>query len=235
MNLPLHSPPVASTVASLQAPLSAPSRRIAVCTLAALLAGPLIGCSKSPTQVAIPRGATVLAFGDSITHGTGAAQGEDWPTLLAAMTGWNLVNAGVPGDTAQAGRARIASMLSQHQPALVIVGLGGNDFLRRRAADQVKEDLRDILRQIKATGTPAAMLAVPAPSLLAAVASSLSDAPLYQALAEEEGVVLVGDVISTVLSDNALKADPIHPNAEGYRRMAEGIYKALQKSGFVSS
>jgi acyl-CoA thioesterase I len=216
-----------------QQPLT-PNRRTALGALSAVLAWPLIGCSKSLTQAAIPSGATVLAFGDSITHGTGAATGEDWPTLLAARTGWNLVNAGVPGDTAQGGRARIASLLSQHQPALVIVGLGGNDFLRSRPADQVKEDLRDILRQVKSNGTPVVLLAVPAPSLLAAVASQLSDAPLYQALAEEEGVVLLEDVISTVLSDNALKADPIHPNAEGYRRMAQDIYLALQASGFVA-
>lgn len=207
---------------------------LVVAVLWLALLAPLIGCSKPPAQTAIPAGATVLAFGDSITHGTGAAQGEDWPTLLAAQTGWTLVNAGVPGDTAQAGKARIASLLSRHRPALVIVGLGGNDFLRRRPADQVQEDLRDILRQIKAAGIPVVMLAVPAPSLLAAVASHLSDAPLYQALAKEEGVVLVEDVISRVLSDGALKADAIHPNAEGYRRMAERIYESLQQSGFVS-
>jgi acyl-CoA thioesterase I len=212
-----------------------PTRRAALGALSAVLALSLFGCRQSPTQAVIPSGATVLAFGDSITHGTGAEKGEDWPTLLAAKTGWNLVNAGIPGDTAQGGRARIASLLSQYQPALVIVGLGGNDFLRRRPADQVKEDLRDILRQVKSNGTPVVLLAVPAPSLLAAVASQLSDSPLYKALAEEEGVVLLEDVISTVLSNNALKADPIHPNAEGYRRMAEAIHKALQRSGFVSS
>jgi acyl-CoA thioesterase I len=122
-----------------QQPLT-PNRRTALAALVATLAWPLFGCRQSPTQAAIPSGATVLAFGDSITHGTGAAQGEDWPTFLAARTGWNLVNAGIPGDTAQGGRARIASLLSQHQPALVIVGLGGNDFLRRRAADQVNLD-----------------------------------------------------------------------------------------------
>jgi len=211
-----------------------PLSLLAVAALWLALLAPLIGCSKPPTQKAIPAGATVLAFGDSITHGTGAAIGEDWPTLLAAKTGWNLVNAGVPGDTAQAGQARIASLLSQHQPALVIVGLGGNDFLRRWPAAQVKEDLRAILRQVKAAGIPAVMLAVPAPSLLAAVASQLSDAPLYQALASEEGVVLVEDVIARVLSDSALKADAIHPNAEGYRRMAEQIYASLQRSGLVA-
>lgn len=209
------------------------SRRTILYTLAAALALTLTGCNKAPTQTAIPKGATVLAFGDSITHGTGAPPGQDWPSHLAVTTGWNIVNAGVPGDTAQAGRQRIGPLLSQHQPALVIVGLGGNDFLRRRAADLVKEDLRDILRQLKAAGVPSVMLAVPAPSLFAAVASSLSDAPLYKPLAEEEGVVLVEDVISSVLSDSALKADAIHPNAEGYRRMAEAIYEVLKQSGFV--
>ena len=84
------------------------------------------------------------------------------------------------------------------------------------------------------TAKPTVMLAVPAPSLFAAVASSLSDTPLHKALAEEEGVVLVEDVIASVLSDNALKADAIYPNAEGYRRMAESIYKTLKQSGFVS-
>lgn len=201
--------------------------------LALVLAAPLIGCRKVPTHTGIPEGATVLAFGDSITYGTGAARNEDWPTLLAVKTGWNIINAGVPGDTAQAGRMRIGPLLAEHRPALVVVGLGGNDFLRRRPPDRVKEDLRDILRQVKASGVPTVMLAVPAPSLLAAVASHLSDAPLYKALSVEEDVLLVEGVIASVLSDNALKADAIHPNAQGYRRMADDIFLALQNAGFV--
>lgn len=222
MKLPSYLPP------------SSPGRRTALCSIAAALALPLFGCSDAPTQAAIPRGATVLAFGDSITHGTGASRGEDWPTLLAAKTGWNIINAGIPGDTALSGKQRIGPLLAQYQPALVIVGLGGNDFIRRRPADQVKEDLRDILRQVKSAGVPAVLLAVPAPSLLAVVASNLSDAPLYKDLADEEGVVLVDGVIASVLSDEALKADPIHPNAEGYRRLQEMIHQALQKVGYAS-
>jgi len=215
-------------------PHSAPRRRAVFYSLSAALAWPLVGCNDAPIQTAIPRGATALAFGDSITFGTGASRGEDWPTLLAAKTGWKIINAGVPGDTAQEGRKRIGSLLTQHQPALVIVGLGGNDFIRRRPAQQVKEDLRNILLQVKATGVPVVMLAVPAPNLIAVVASNLSDAPLYEDLAGEEGVALVEDVIASVLSVEALKADPIHPNAEGYRRMAEMIHQALKKAGFVT-
>lgn len=137
------------------------SRRSALSVLGSALAWALVGCDDDPRQAAIPRGATVLAFGDSITHGTGAGRGEDWPTLLASFTSWNIINAGVPDDTALAGKGRIGPLLSQHQPALVIVGLGGNDFLRRRSADQVRDDLRDILRQVKSYGAPAVMLAIP--------------------------------------------------------------------------
>lgn len=182
----------------------------------------------------VPAGATVLALGDSITHGTGAASGQDWPRLLAGMTGWHIVNAGIPGDTAQNARGRIGPLLNEHRPALIIIELGGNDFLRRRSPVAVKEDLRDILRQAKASGAQVLLLAVPAPSLLAAVASRLSDAPLYQALAKEEGVGLVPDVLSDVLSDEELRADQIHPNAAGYRQLAEGLYARMHALGLVA-
>ncbi len=182
----------------------------------------------------MPAGAKVLALGDSITFGTGAAPGEDWPRLLADRIGWDIVNAGVPGDTAQNARSRLAPLLSEHQPALVIIELGGNDFLRRRAPALVKEDLRDLVRQAKAQGAQVVLVGVPAPNLLAAVASRLADAPLYPELAKEEGVALVADVLSEVLSDPALQADPIHPNARGYQQLAEGLYQRLQALGFVA-
>ena len=84
----------------------------------------------------------MLAFGDSVTHGTGAKQGEDYPARLAERTGWKVVNAGIPGDTASAAKARIDGMLRETAPAMVIVELGGNDFLRRRVDRDIKEDSR---------------------------------------------------------------------------------------------
>lgn len=210
------------------------SRRSSWWVLAAVCAFPLVGCQRASSWSAIPTGAKVLALGDSITFGTGAAPGEDWPRLLADRTGWDIVNAGVPGDTAQNARSRIGSLLSEHQPALVIIELGGNDFLRRSAPALVKEDLRDLVRQAKAQGAQVVLVGVPAPNLLAAVASRLADAPLYPELAREEGVALVADVLSEVLSDPALRADPIHPNARGYQQLAEGLYQRLKALGFVA-
>lgn len=210
------------------------SRRSSWWALVAACAFPLVGCQETSSWSAIPAGAQVLALGDSITFGTGASPGEDWPRLLADRTGWHIVNAGVPGDTAQNARSRIGPLLSEHRPALVIIELGGNDFLRRRAPALVKEDLRDLVRQAKAHGAQVVLVGVPAPSLVAAVASSLSDASLYSELAQEEGVVFVADVLSEVLSESELRADPIHPNARGYQQFAEGLYQRLKALGVVA-
>jgi len=206
-------------------------RRHFIATL--LLAALLTGCGKDAQRPAIPRGATVLAFGDSVTFGTGAAEGEDWPTLLAATTGWEIVNAGIPGDTAEGGKARIAPLLDEHRPALVIVEIGGNDFIRRRSQAAVKEDLRHILRTVKQAGAQAVLVAVPELSLLGVVAGRPTDAPLYEELAAEEDVPLIGEVFADILAEPELCADRIHPNARGYAQMAAGIHAVLKELGLA--
>jgi acyl-CoA hydrolase len=190
-------------------------------------------CGKKQRLAAIPAGSPVLAFGDSLTFGTGAAPGEDWPTLLAGMTGWNVRNAGVPGDTAEAGRARLRSLLEEQVPALVIITIGGNDFLRRRPANDVKEDIRQMIRNSQAAGAKVVLVGVPELSLLAVVAGKPADSPIYAQLAREEGVLLLPDVVSNVLRQPDLRADRIHPNAEGYRQMASGVFAGLRASGLA--
>jgi acyl-CoA thioesterase-1 len=191
------------------------------------------GCRKAPKLVAIPPGQTVLAFGDSVTFGTGAAPGEDWPSLLAQKTGWKVVNAGIPGDTAHLGKARIQALLDEHRPALVILEIGGNDFLRRTAAPVVKEDIRQLIKTGVQAGAQVVLVAVPALSVMGIVAGKPSDAPLYAELADEEKVSLVPKVFSETLARPELCADRIHPNARGYQHMATGIHLRLQELGWV--
>jgi acyl-CoA hydrolase len=197
-----------------------------------LLAALLAACGSGQKVQPLPAGATVLAFGDSVTFGTGAGEGEDYPARLAALTGWQIVNAGISGDTAEAGKERIGAALEAHRPALLIVEIGGNDFLRRRPESQVKEDIRKILAEARRHNTPTVLVAVPRFSLLGAAIGALSDAPLYEQLAEEEKVPLVPKVFAGILADPTLKADQIHPNAEGYLRFAEGIAAALRQIGY---
>lgn len=193
----------------------------------------IAGCGGKPKVDALPAGSAVLAFGDSVTFGTGAAPGEDWPTRLAAISGWNITNAGIPGDTALAAKGRIGTALEQSRPALAIVEIGGNDFLRRRPEGQIKEDVRNILREVRRAGVPVVLVAVPRFSLIGAV-TGLPDAELYEQLADEEKVPLVPKVFARILSDPGLKADQIHPNAEGYRQLAEGIADGLRQAGFLA-
>lgn len=175
----------------------------------------------------------MLVVGDSVTYGTGASPGEDYPTLLARQTGWNVINAGVPGDTTEGGLKRLPSLLEAHAPQLLLVELGGNDFLRRLPSSQTRNNLKAILSQARARGVPAVLVAVPRPNLMGAALRSLSDDPLYAELAEETQTPLIADVLSETLSRNELKADPIHPNAAGYRRIAEGMAEELRALGFL--
>jgi acyl-CoA thioesterase I len=201
-----------------------PRRRALLAALA------LAACSRSagPQTTAIPAGATVLAFGDSITAGTGAEPAQSYPTQLAALTGWNVINGGVPGDTSGQAIARLPVLLAEHRPALVIVSLGGNDFLRRLAADETETNLRRMVAMVGEAGAQLLLVAVPQPSVGAAVGLGLSDHPMYARLAEELRLPLHAQGWSRVLGDDKLKSDQIHANAAGYRAFAEGLVQTLR-------
>lgn len=213
----------------MDAPTIAARRRF----IAALLLCLLTACT-DPTQFPpLPDGTPVLAFGDSVTAGVGAAAGLGYPDRLAQATGWQVINGGLSGDTARQARQRLAPLLATHQPALVIVELGGNDFLRQTPAAKVRLYLQEIVREARASGATVALVAVPRLSLLRASVGALSDSPIYAELAAEEGVVLIPAVFSDVLSDESLRADEIHPNARGYEQLARGILSALAEAGLV--
>lgn len=195
----------------------------------------LVGaCGGEPRNSALPAGSVVLAIGDSVTFGTGAAPGEDYPAQLASITGWDIRNSGIPGDTSAGLKARIDTALSEAKPALVIVEIGGNDFLRRQPESDTKENVRAILQHIKQQGIAVVLVATPKFSPLGAAIGLLPDAPIYAELAEEEKVPLVPAIFARVLADAKLKSDPIHPNAAGYRKLAEGIAAELVNYGFIA-
>jgi len=200
----------------------------------ALAAAALAACGRKARLAAVPSGAVVLALGDSITFGTGTTPEASYPSVLAGLSGWKVVNAGVPGDTSGGALQRLPALLAEHRPQLVLVSIGGNDFLRRMSEADTRENIRAICRQIKAAGAQAVLVAVPQASALAAVARSLSDHPMYAELAKELAVPLHADGWADVLSDPALRSDPIHANAEGYAKFAEGLARTLKESGLLS-
>lgn len=192
------------------------------------------GCGRSPRFAPLPAGSLVVAFGDSVTYGTGAGAGEDYPARLAALTGWEVVNAGVPGEVSEEALARLPTVLADRRPALVLVELGGNDFLHRIPERQVRERLGAIVARIREGGAVPVLVAVPRPTLVGAASGHLGDAPLYADLGRETATPVVEDVLARVLSDESLRADPIHPNARGYERLAAGIADALTQTGLLA-
>ena len=196
--------------------------------VALLLITALVSCGQRMPRVApVGPSEVIVAFGDSLTYGTGAAEHESYPAVLAQLIQRNVVRAGVPGETTGGGLARLESVIDEHRPVLIIVCLGGNDMLRKLDETQTRNNLREIITRIKRRGIAVVLVGVPKPALI-------TSAPAFYAeLAQDFDIPYEGKVVTDVLYRAELKADPIHPNANGYRRMAEAIAELLKKAGAV--
>ena len=162
-------------------------------------------------------GTAVIAFGDSLTAGYGAGKGDDYPSQVARLTGIEVVNAGVSGDTTESALARIDDAVLHRQPRIVVLGLGGNDYLRRVPLSVTEQNLRTIVRKIQSAGGMVILLGFRFPSLNADYEA------MYERVADEEGCLLVPDLMDGILANSKLKSDEIHPNAAGYAIMAERV------------
>ncbi|WP_374356163.1 GDSL-type esterase/lipase family protein, partial [Chitinimonas sp.] len=117
-------------------------KRLIQLVLVFFLLTSLAACGRRSHELPpLPAGATVLAFGDSLTFGTGAAPQESYPAVLASLIGRPVVNAGIPGETTADGLVRFQATLQEHRPALIILCLGGNDFLQHQGESETVANL----------------------------------------------------------------------------------------------
>lgn len=196
--------------------------------LAMMMTMSLAGCGDRVPPVA-KLGSTdvVLAFGDSLTYGTGAKAEDSYPVVLGQLIGRTVVRSGVPGEQTAGGLARLPEVLDEHKPKLVIVCLGGNDMLRKGAPEAIEANLRKILAEIKSRGLDAMLIGVPTPTLIT------RPPDFYFKLAREFAIPYEGEIITGVLYKADLKSDPIHPNAAGYRKVAEAVAKLMRDAGAI--
>lgn len=187
----------------------------------------LAGCQRGPTLPFLAPGARVLAFGDSLTFGTGARPGENYPAQLQVLIDRQVVNAGVPGETSAEGVRRLPRLLDELHPDLLILCHGGNDFLRRLNRGQAAANLRTMIESARSRGVPVVLVGVPPPALL------LEAAPFFAELADEYHLPYLAEVLPEILGSRELKSDAVHPNAAGYRQLAEALARLLQASGAV--
>jgi acyl-CoA thioesterase I len=185
----------------------------------------LVSCAPSTSLPRLPPDAVIVAFGDSLTYGSGATQAFRYPTVLSELTGRTVINAGVPGEMSAEGLKRLPQVLAQYSPDLLVLIHGGNDLLRRADMEATRKHLEGMLRLAKQRGLPVVMLGVPRRGII------LSSADFYEELADEYSVPIDTEALPEILSDPDLKADPVHPNAQGYRMMAQAVYRLLEDHG----
>ena len=201
--------------------------------LAAIAATMLPACGRKTKGQAVPAGATVLALGDSLTQGVGASSpAHAWPAVFERLSGWRVVNGGVSGDTSDMALARLPALLREHRPQLVIVSIGGNDFLHQQSGAATRDNIRAIVQQSQSAGAQVLLVAEPQPSVAAAL-GRVSDHPMFAELAKELRVPLLENAWSDILSDEKLRSDRIHANDAGYEQFARELLGATQKLGLA--
>ena len=188
----------------------------------------LLACDKSPTLTPLASDAVILAFGDSLTYGTGVnPETQSYPAVLAGLINRKVINAGIPGEVSAAGLQRLPNMLKKFKPQLVILCHGANDILRKQNIKQTEENLGSMISLIEQSGAQVILIAVPDFNLL------LKPAEFYQRVADQYQLAIENDIISQIERKSSLKSDPIHPNVAGYKLMAERLQLLLQESGGV--
>ena len=192
---------------------------------ALILIGLLQGCADSPSLDYVPEDGIIVAFGDSLTVGVGAPINDSYPSELARLSQRRVVNAGVSGEVTKEGLSRLPAILDEFQPRLVILLEGGNDILKGKDLALTKANLSAMINMIKNHKADVVLIGVPEKKLFSDVA------PIYEELAEEYGIILLDDTLSGLLKNNKYKSDPIHLNAQGYKKLAGVIHENLVQGG----
>jgi lysophospholipase L1-like esterase len=200
----------------------APGRSIFCVTVICIIALAVCGC-EAKIRNANPSGATIVCFGDSITYGTGANEGEDYPSLLRELVRRDLINAGVAGDTTRDALARLDTDVLARDPYLVIVEFGGNDFLERLPKKETLANLKEIVSRIQESGAIVALCDVSSTVIMSGYRND------YRKLARETGSIFIPRLMEGILVNPAFKYDEVHPNSKGYKIIAEKIHRAIGK------
>jgi lysophospholipase L1-like esterase len=201
--------------------------KVAALRLAVIALLLLAGCSERPKLERLAGDAVVLAFGDSLTFGTGANEDESYPAQLERLIGRRVVPAGVPGEVSAQALERLPATLDEHAPRLLLLCIGGNDFLRRLGNQQAEHNVREMVKLARSRGIAVLLIGTPEPGF------TVSPPAFYAGIAKEFRLPYEEGIIGQVLKDRSLKADPIHPNARGYRVIAERLAEQLKQNGAI--
>lgn len=197
------------------------TRLLAVLTLGLMMSA----CKTEPKQAPLPPEARVLAFGDSLTYGAGVLPEEAYPAQLQALIQRQVVNGGVSGELSGDGLRRLPIWLDEYEPKMLILCHGANDLLRSLSEQKAAENVRAMVKMARDRGIDVVLIAVPKFGLMRAPPT------FYEDIAREFDIPIERYVLNDIVRNSALRSDSVHPNAEGYRLIAQALVKRLQVSG----
>ncbi|HHA18880.1 MAG: arylesterase [Gammaproteobacteria bacterium] len=190
----------------------------------------LVSCSDSdPKLMPLDHDAVILAFGDSLTFGSGAnPKTQSYPAVLQQLTKLDVINSGIPGEISRDGLDRLPDVLEQVKPDLVILCHGGNDLIRKLGTGQLKDNLEQMIALIQTSGAQVVLIGVPQLGL------TLTVPDLYEELSETYNIPIELEILPELESNPKVKSDHIHPNATGYKLFAQSINILLQQSEAIT-
>ena len=175
----------------------------------------------------------IVAFGDSLTAGFGLTEKESYPYLLqerlnAEGYNYEIVNAGVSGDTSLGGAERIDWVLEMENVEILVLELGANDLLRGVPVKRMKENLSKIIEKAKAKNVKVLLTGMLAPPTVGAEYQRDYNAA-FADLAKQHKVAFQPFILNRIaLNRNLNQADGIHPNAEGAKILMDNVYQDLK-------
>jgi acyl-CoA thioesterase-1 len=185
----------------------------------------LSACSDNKQLQILDSDATILAFGDSLTYGSGASRDKTYPAILQELIKHKVINAGIPGEISATGLRRLPGLLQTYQPDLIIICHGANDILQKLDLSQTQKNIQLMIDLARENQVQVVLIGVPGFNLF------LSKAAMYQSLADNNQIPIDNNSLAEILKNNSLKSDYIHPNSNGYKLLAENINQLLLTHG----
>jgi len=189
----------------------------------------LVGCSDTEKLQPLAANASILAFGDSLTYGTGTSRNKAYPAVLESLIQHKVINAGLPGEISEKGLSRLGNLIDQYQPDLIILCHGGNDILRKLDIKKTSDNIQQMINLAQQNNSQVVLIGVPEFGLF------LDTSPIYQLLADENHIPIENNILGSILGNNSLKSDHIHPNSKGYQLLAEKIAFLLRQTGALAN
>ena len=200
-------------------------RVLLYCLLVVTVAATQTACGDRAELKPLDQDAVILAFGDSLTYGTGTSRDFAYPAMLQQNISRTVINAGVPGEITRQGLVRLPGLLQRHRPDLVIICHGGNDILRKLDLAKARQNIQQMIDLAHQSGAQVMLIGVPEFGLF------LDDADMYGELAEVNRLVINDGILGDILGKNTYKSDHVHPNKLGYQMLADSISELLRASG----